>query len=223
MNISDVITKTPSASINIDNISSPTIISNTPEISTGEITQNITNNFNWMKIGRYILIILILAFLGFNIFNALGSATDKASGLFGTLLSTLGIGAVKTVQQTTDVAAEGAKLAVDVAAGTVDDATKLLEKGLGAKGVTFNRIDNKKQSTEVALNNAIIKQQSQSPEPDEAGSLTQKGKASAKSGYCYIGEDRGFRSCIKVNEGDTCMSGDIFPSQDICVNPSLRA
>jgi hypothetical protein len=26
-----------------------------------------------------------------------------------------------------------------------------------------------------------------------------------------------------VGPNDTCMSGDIFPSQDICVNPSLRA
>ena len=37
-----------------------------------------------------------------------------------------------------------------------------------------------------------------------------------------IGEDRGFRSCIKVNQADMCMSGDIFPSQAICVNPNLR-
>jgi hypothetical protein len=38
-----------------------------------------------------------------------------------------------------------------------------------------------------------------------------------KSGYCYIGTDRGFRSCIRVGENNTCMSGDIFPSMDVCV------
>jgi len=44
-----------------------------------------------------------------------------------------------------------------------------------------------------------------------------------KSGYCYIGEDRGHRSCVRVGKGDVCMSGDIFPSIEICINPSLRA
>ena len=47
-------------------------------------------------------------------------------------------------------------------------------------------------------------------------------KAKSKAGYCYIGEDRGYRSCMKIGAGDSCMSGDIFPSQEICVNPNLR-
>lgn len=41
-------------------------------------------------------------------------------------------------------------------------------------------------------------------------------------GYCYIGTDRGVRSCIDVTPGDKCMSGKIFPRRDICVNPNLR-
>ena len=56
---------------------------------------------------------------------------------------------------------------------------------------------------------------------DDSTSRTQKHQ-SGKAGYCYIGEDRGFRSCIKVDEGDKCMSGDIFPSEEICLNPTLR-
>lgn len=43
-----------------------------------------------------------------------------------------------------------------------------------------------------------------------------------KSGFCYIGEDRGFRSCIEVGESTKCMSGEIFPTREVCVNPSLR-
>ena len=43
-----------------------------------------------------------------------------------------------------------------------------------------------------------------------------------KPGYCYIGTDRGYRSCIKVNSSDDCESKKIFPSMDICINPSLR-
>ena len=50
---------------------------------------------------------------------------------------------------------------------------------------------------------------------DKAGVLEERG-------YCYIGTDRGVRSCIDVSPGDKCMSGQIFPRRDICVNPSLR-
>jgi hypothetical protein len=46
--------------------------------------------------------------------------------------------------------------------------------------------------------------------------------ATPKKGWCYVGEDRNFRSCITVGESDTWMSGNIFPTKDICVNPSLR-
>ena len=55
---------------------------------------------------------------------------------------------------------------------------------------------------------------------DEASSNTQIGLT--KNKHCYIGTDRGFRSCIEIGDADKCMSGDIFPSQDICINPSLR-
>lgn len=46
----------------------------------------------------------------------------------------------------------------------------------------------------------------QSPVPDDSTSKIQKHQ-SGKTGYCYIGEDRGFRSCINVEAGDKCMSG----------------
>ena len=60
-----------------------------------------------------------------------------------------------------------------------------------------------------------------SPRADDSTSSTQKHQA-GKSGYCYIGEDRGFRSCVKVETGDKCMSGQVFSRQDICVDPTLR-
>ena len=41
-------------------------------------------------------------------------------------------------------------------------------------------------------------------------------------GYCYVGTDRGYRSCIYVGNNDKCMSEEIYPNRDICVNPKLR-
>ena len=59
-------------------------------------------------------------------------------------------------------------------------------------------------------------------EADDSYSSIQSNKSSSKKGWCFIGDDRGHSSCIEVGENDTCMSGDIFPSQQICVNPNLR-
>ena len=70
-----------------------------------------------------------------------------------------------------------------------------------------------KQALEYALKNP-------NPVADDATSSTQIPRT--KSGYCYIGEDRGFRSCIEVSKDMNCMSGDIFPTMDVCVNPRLR-
>ena len=57
--------------------------------------------------------------------------------------------------------------------------------------------------------------------PVDSDDKTQR-TGSQKTGYCYIGEDRGFRSCIEVGINDKCMSGDIFPTEAICINPNLR-
>ena len=54
---------------------------------------------------------------------------------------------------------------------------------------------------------------------DSANSPIQNGPI---KGFCYIGSDRGIRSCIGVNNPYNCMSGEIFPTFDVCVNPTLR-
>lgn len=230
MDLSDIITKSPNgidvtASSTPEVSSSPTMLGTVKEAldNTIEKTEEVSSGLSWESIIRYGLIVLILAFLGFNLFTFLGGVTDTTKGILAPLFSFFGYGVGETVKQTTNVAAEGAKTAVDVAAGTVDDAVTLMEKAVGVDNVQFNRIDDKSTSTKTALDNAVKKQKPNNiPDPDDAGSVTQQSKSLPKSGYCYIGEDRGFRSCIKVGEGDKCMSGDIFPSKQICINPSLR-
>jgi hypothetical protein len=76
--------------------------------------------------------------------------------------------------------------------------------------------DNSQQN---ALNRALNASKPQeSPKEDYVANDSY----SSKAGWCYIGSEQGYRSCSQVGEADTCMSGNIFPTQDICVNPSLR-
>jgi hypothetical protein len=43
-----------------------------------------------------------------------------------------------------------------------------------------------------------------------------------ENSFCYIGYESGQRECTNVFDGDICMSGEIFPKMDICINPNLR-
>jgi hypothetical protein len=72
-------------------------------------------------------------------------------------------------------------------------------------------------SLERALSNAS--QSSKDPEPYSSKSTIQ---TTGKSGWCFIGEDQGIRTCAEIGVNDGCMSGDVFPNQAICMNPNLR-
>jgi hypothetical protein len=176
----------------------------------------------------WLLIILILAFLGFNIFVYLAKGTQDIANFFAPLTEKLFGATVSATGQTVDVAAEGAKAVVSGTATTVNT-------GLSAvQNVTPNPAGSSIQSQPVqgqstsrpsdsglnkALNNA--QEQNQDYQAHEASSSVHSG--GGQSGWCFVGEDRGFRSCALVNEDDKCMSGDIFPSQELCINPNLRA
>ena len=204
----DIITKTTELTKRLPTLSnSPSTVSSSPSLSVSSTTTTGVNEsgFDWWTAVKYGAIILILALLGLNLFTYLGKATDVTAQQIGPLASTVGSGISSTTKQTVNVGAEGAKSLTDVAAGSITSGISILEKGLGGKDIT---------EKDVTL------AQHSEPRPDEAGSTTQGTRG--KSGYCYIGQDRNIRSCIKVNQGDTCMSGDIFPTKDLCVNPTLR-
>ena len=80
-----------------------------------------------------------------------------------------------------------------------------------------SREKQRQESVRNALEYAL---KNQNPVADDATSRLRIPRT--KSGYCYIGEDRGFRSCIEVTRDMKCMSGDIFPTRAVCVNPRLR-
>jgi hypothetical protein len=171
---------------------------------------------------RGLLAVLILALIGFNVFTYLDDITawfgNTFGGPFRSVARGVGNAAADTAQTTVNVTAQGTKSAVDIAAGAATSGIDVLQQTLESSGPNqTNQIkpDNDNDALETALSHA----KKQPPQPDDATSRTQR---TGKSGYCYIGEDRGFRSCIKVGEQDTCMSGDIFPTQAICINPRLR-
>ncbi len=142
---------------------------------------------------KWAVIILILAFLGFNIFSFLAKGTSIAAYLTQALANIIAWFTSKTVNVVSAVATNTVSAASNVVNTTAD------------------------VSLETAKQIEQVTEPVQKKNDDYAANET-----TSKVGWCYIGEDRGYRSCAQVGANDKCMSGEIFPSQEICVNPTLR-
>ena len=186
--------------------SAPSISLETPGVKSGGVFDWIEDNFI-----KLVIIILILAFLGFNLFTFMGETTNLFLDVVKPVAELLGFTVGETMKKTVDTSAKGTKLGIDVASGAIDDAINLTEEVMGVNPLK-DQVNKQKPDFKPK----------QQPEADDATSRTQASKSNNKSGFCFIGEDRGFRSCISVKDSSKCMSGKVFASQELCENPNLR-
>jgi hypothetical protein len=221
------------------------------------------SNITWQT---WLIVILMLAFLGINVFSYLEVGTEATTNIFNKffspILKVFGYETLETTKQTVEVSATGTKAGVDMVADTTTGAINTVEDKAKAKqsntnttntkksGNSDNTVTGKQASSSLSINNAqpvqnqmkLEKQMNDledmqqenlqkalddaakdgfGPTPDDALSRIQSSN-SGKAGWCFIGEDRGFRTCSEIGQNDKCMSGDIFPSHEICMNPNLR-
>jgi len=200
----------------------------------------------------WVIIILILALLGINIFAYLAKGTQATASVFeqyfAPILALFGDNVLETTKQTVANTATGTKAGVDLVANTATGAINTIEQpgysptsGTSVGVPTTNSVQGQSASSSLPVQNNIqnaganidqwqqgslekalsnASQEANQVKPDDSLSSLQ---TSGKSGWCYIGEDQGIRACAEVGVNDMCMSGDIFPSLEICMNPKLRA
>ena len=185
----------------------------TPTKSAASLSTESSSKFSNILQSTYFkifLLIFILSYLGINLFKILANATDETvdavRGPLNKILGIFGYTISKTSKQIVKLGADSALFGIDVTSNAAKDAIYVSKEVVGLDEAI--NVSNKNSST-------------QTPEPDTIGSEIQAIKKN-KSGFCYVGEDRGIRSCVKVDNTQTCMSGDIYPTHDICVNPTLR-
>ena len=225
------------------------------------------------KILFWLFVILILAFLGFNIFKYLAEGTDIVTALLSPFTSAIALITGDTAKTTIEHTSEGTQKivsessnflqvflkflsdifnnSIDFVSNTSTSAIDYLQSNIkkdkitNEKGLTSE--DDKKtndkeinEEAEKELDNLeedllnkerkiekrvvdvpknvkklIVKKEENEPEPSQSDSQ--------QHGYCYIGKVNNSRYCAKVTSKNKCMSGDIFPSMDICINPNLRS
>jgi hypothetical protein len=144
-----------------------------------------------------LIFLLVLSLLGFNIYVYLAKGTLTFIEFFQQTIFGL-------FSQTVSVSAEGASASLEVA----DVGLENIKKSVDLSGDEIPEVIN---AEVTPLTNKR-----------ETGEDYEANEATSKVGWCFVGEDRGYRSCAEVGAADKCMSGNIFPSKEICVNPSLR-
>jgi hypothetical protein len=174
------------------------------DMSSSSTSSDMSASSSGISLFNYILIFFVLGVLGLTLFLYLEKPKEKGiEHLFDPVFDFFGMGITQKL--------------VEPPKKNKENIDKL-EKVLNEKKIV-NNID--KENTESASASSLTKKKPSSmPKPSDYN--VQMAKPKSKSGFCYIGENSGARSCIEVGEGDVCMSGDIFPSQEICINPNLR-
>ena len=182
---------------------------------------NMPESVSWTTIA---IIVSVLALLGFNVFVYLAKGTEGIVDIFRPVVNKFLLLFGGVTASVISETADDTKTVVDATAGALDQGLSTV-KTLANTSLTSQVLqppDILKESTLNRILNTAEQQNANDKdyEADDANSNIQNGMT--KSGWCLIGEDRQFRSCVEVGVNDKCMSGDIFPSREICVNPSLR-
>ncbi len=212
------------------------ISSSTTTATSGALIFGLSTSF-FMQL---LLLIILLAVLGINIFHYLGYGLDTTGDVVNQTLDTTGkavvatgdkvkeIGTVgttqalpvsgQTVKNTAIVTGEGTKGLVDVTVGAVDKSVNLVT---GETGTDLNNVSTSSKSKYVndTIDLALEKQPKTSKKKEDNND---EDESKEELGWCYIGREGGARSCALLGEGMECVSGEIFGSREVCINPNLR-
>jgi hypothetical protein len=168
-----------------------------------------------------LLFLLILSVLGTTIFILLGNSIKDIADIIleftSKLLSFFGYTTGTVINKTADVVGETAKTGIDIAQGTVYDVGNII------KSASQDRVDtNTKTSLDTALQMSPIPiNPPKGPVPTPSENPIQKPISAGKNNWCLVGEYDQKRGCIEIKDQDKCLSGQVFPTQQMCLNPTL--
>ena len=200
--------------------------SNTPLIKPESNNGNPIGNFDLFSGKNLVIVVLtallIFSFLGINLLVVLGNLLQTIINIFSPLitqiLSVFGYTAGTILDKTEDVATSVAKAGIDIAGGTVQSVADLLKKGSidTVNPQALTELDNSLNSTGSRQPNYNYNE----PKPDSSVDPIQKPITSDKNVWCLVGEYEGKRGCVEVDNAAKCLSGQVFPNEQMCLNPT---
>jgi hypothetical protein len=152
----------------------------------------------------YVLTVLLLfSFLGINLLVNVGEFLQKIIEIFKPVvynfLALLGYSTGTVLNKTADVVSDTAKVGIDIAEGSVQNIGNLLKQAGSPNSINAPPI----------------------PLPNDSSHPIQTGASSSSNKWCLVGEYQQKRGCIEISDQDKCLSGQVFPNQKMCLNPTM--
>lgn len=198
--------------------SSPAFETTPTHLSSKDRSMSFLDIFDFKTLLIIILLfVLLFSYLGINILTILGEMMERfvkfVSPMITEFLVLTGYSTGSVLNKTADVVSDTAKETIDIAEGAVQNVGNLLMDA-GSKRKTND-------NTNPMMLKDSLKQNTSDPEPDAPENTIQKPITSTKYNWCLVGEYQNKRGCMPITESDKCLSGQVFPTQKMCLNPNL--
>ena len=177
-----------------------------------------SKGMGFWKMFKMFLLIFIIALLAINLYSFYYHGQDALTYYLGDLFGDFNENTTKENSKENDTTEKEEKKKIPHPNKDVEDGNAETAVDLAAE-----KVSNVEKMIPTELNNALNTQDK---------SLQNGGKnykannlsvnVNKKAGFCYLGKDRGVRTCVEVDSDDTCMSNQIYPTMDKCVNPNLK-
>ena len=183
-----------------------------------------------------LIALLLLSFLGINLIKGVGDFVqyiiNSIAYFLRPLLSDVSFVTGTVIDNSSDIVADAGKTGIDIAHGTIQNVSDLFirasdnEPNKEVNKVPLTQIprhkdeDRKEKKIDDVINSPKPPSTS-TPRSDSTTNPIQKPISSNKVGWCLIDEYEGQRNCISVGEQDKCMSQQVYPTQKMCLNPTL--
>lgn len=161
----------------------------------------------------FLLMIILLPALGIST-DSLGKIIQQTvvviANIISWVVSYIAFLTGNVLNTTTDVVSTTAKTGIDITDDTINSVGDLLIKASNQDNLSLDDSLNRGTSS-----------QNQLAEPSNPENPIQKPISANKTNWCLVGEYQGKRGCVEVSDSNKCMSGQLFPSQSVCLNPNI--
>jgi hypothetical protein len=194
---------------------SPSFSETLPSSSLPSASTDSTGGFSNKTVIIIILcVIILLILLNYRIGNIFRNIAAMVYNFIMKILAFFGFVSGTVINVTADVTSDVARTGIDIAEGTLHSVGNILT-GKQQDQSQLPDLDKKLNTSTIGQQNAQI------PSPDTTENPIQNPISQDKNSWCLVGEYKGRRGCIEVSEHDKCMSGQVYPSQKMCLNPTL--
>lgn len=165
-----------------------------------------------------LLVLFVFSLLGINLLGLIGQFAINILKIFvpvvTNILAFFGYTTGVVIDRTSDVVGDTAKKGIGLMQGAVGEVGEIIQN------TSAPRVNPElKHDIDNLLNVSPNQNGPSEPKPSSTENPIQN-PIKSNIQWCLVGEYQGKRGCIAISDYDKCLSGQVFPTQAACLNPT---